>query len=200
MKQLDAIILIGLPGSGKSTHCHSLQKSRPDLVRISTDIFIGMQASHKNITYNQAFEQYFRDSESYCHTMFRYLVHDNSSFIWDQTNLLAAKRRDILSQIPSTYRKIGYYFDFDPDTIRKRLFWREQANPSKIIPEHLFNAFAEAMEEPTLDEGFDQLFYVGSDIVLVPDPKAEKKAEKPASGAVSVPAPANTGKTAGKVA
>lgn len=148
-------MLIGVPGSGKSTWINNA-KFQPgfDTTIISTDNFIEAIASLKNTTYDAIFKEYIKAAEKRLYEDLIWAVDHNTNIVWDQTNITSKTRKKKLSMIPSHYKKIGIFFPTPSD---EELSKRLSSRPGKNIPDYVMDAMIESIEQPTLLEGFDEV-------------------------------------------
>ena len=153
-----AYILVGLPGSGKSTWVRSIIQDN-QFVIVSSDDEIERHAKDNGQTYSQVFDSYVKTATSLMNAKFKDAVANNQSIIWDQTNMTSKKRKGILQQIPKNYRKIAVVFQIDEQELERRLTKREQ-DEGKAIPKHIIYSMAKSFEMPTTAEGFDQIIKV----------------------------------------
>jgi len=84
------VMLIGLPGSGKSTFRN--EHGEPYVV-LSSDDFIEQRAIAEGVTYTEVFADAVDDASRHVHRNFREALANNASIMWDQTNLTPKKRR-----------------------------------------------------------------------------------------------------------
>lgn len=157
-------MLVGLPGSGKSTWKEKFLSYRSDgeWVVLSTDDFIENYAKGKMISYNDAFKisGVYVNAAKELNTKLEEAIASGSNIIWDQTNLSASSRKSKISAIPAEYRKIAVHvMEPAPREWRRRL----RARPGKSIPENVMEQMLENYTEPALDEGFDEIIKVSTD-------------------------------------
>ena len=156
---MDFYMMIGLPGSGKSTWIKAFlqQHNTKSFFIVSTDDIIEMIGSRYNLTYNQVFDDItYSFAEKMSHKLARHAVRNNMNIIWDQTNLTEKSRARKLSMIPvSLYKRIGVYFPI-PDDLETRL----SSRPGKNIPSDVIENMKKNMQEPSLSEDFDQIIVV----------------------------------------
>lgn len=147
-------VLVGLPGSGKST---SVPEDFDGFI-YSTDNYIEEYAANRSMTYNEAFKDSINFATQYNNIMLDRAIEAGKSVIWDQTNMSAKKRRSILSRFPKSYRKICIC-RVPPQTADEwlELGVRLGSRPGKIIPMHIIESMADTYVEPTIDEGFDEV-------------------------------------------
>lgn len=135
---MSAIILIGIPASGKSTFCKDqLFNSH---VRINLDM---LKTRHREKLIFQA-----------CLTA-------KQPFVIDNTNASAVERRRYIAPAKEVgFEVIGYYFS---SRIQDALVRNRQRQGSAQIPDKGVIGVAGRLELPSLSEGFDKLWYVTMD-------------------------------------
>jgi len=144
------VMLMGLPGSGKSTFRQSVPSS---FIQLSTDDLIEDVARWKGITYSEAFPDAIKDATGTVNSAFRQALKDKTSIVWDQTNLTRKKRRGVLTQIPASYYTVLIVVQCDEDVRQQRLRQR----PGKVIPPHIDESMKSSMVEPMLGEGWNEI-------------------------------------------
>lgn len=155
-------VLVGLPGSGKSTFVKNVFGENPDRVFIySTDDYIENVGKITGKTYNESFKDNITAATKYMNDTLIEVLKLNARVIWDQTNMSSKKRKSILSKIPKSYRKVCWCIapPCTPEEwaeLDRRLTSRE----GKTIPHHIIEAMADSYVEPELDEGFDYILVV----------------------------------------
>ena len=148
-------MLVGVPGSGKSTWINSQEWSR-DCVLVSTDKLIELEAARQGKTYNDVFKDYIGEATRIMNEDIREAVEAGKDIIWDQTNTSRKSRKTKLAQVEGYY-KIAVLFP-----IPEKDEWNRRINnrPGKIIPEAVLKAMAEGLQKPTEEEGFKEIWYV----------------------------------------
>lgn len=154
-----AYILVGLPGSGKSTWMRSLMRDGGDYTIVSSDDEIEAYAKSKGLTYSDVFNDYVKTATSIMNSKFKEAVANSANIIWDQTNMSAKKRKTILQQLPKRYKKIAVVFRVDRAELQARLDKRAQEE-GKFIPQHIIDSMERSFEMPTKAEGFDEIITV----------------------------------------
>lgn len=158
-KQPIIYVLVGLPGSGKSTYIKKLlEDSNKEFVIVSTDNELERIAKEQNKTYSDVFNDNIKLATSLMNDAAQNAIKERKNIIWDQTNLYEKKRRKILNSIPKEYRKIAIVFQVGEDVLFSRLKDREETG--KIIPKHVIDNFIKTFEFPTKDEGFDEIITI----------------------------------------
>jgi tRNA uridine 5-carbamoylmethylation protein Kti12 len=134
---MEAIIFVGLPGSGKS----SFYKERffHSHVRISLDL---LKTRHRETR------------------LLDVCLETDQRFAIDNTNPTKAERSRFLEAVKAArvrYTISGYYFESKAEDCLRRNAERPE---SERVPDVAILSAAKKLELPSLDEGFDQLFYV----------------------------------------
>ena len=159
------IMIIGMPGSGKSYLRAKLVTQAYmyglPLTELSTDDWIDMVSANNHLTYSENFKEFIAEAEDQLRQKRSFAFDHNWSVIHDQTNLTVGSRRKKLSQVPKTYRKIAVYMTTPEGVSSERRNERIGKEISPIIIHNMLHSY----QMPTLDEGFD---------LIVPDYLAEK--------------------------
>ena len=132
---METVVLIGIPGSGKS----SFYKARffSTHVRVSLDLLK-----------TRAREDRFLES----------CLQTRQPFVIDNTNPTRQKRQKyILAAKEAGFSVFGFYFQSQIEACLKRN--AERKIPEQV-PEVAIFSIAKQLELPSYEEGFDQLFYV----------------------------------------
>lgn len=149
-------ILIGVPGSGKSTWLESLGKFEDTTTIISTDNTIEYIAEEFGMTYDQCFKDLIKFAEKVMWNSIESAVHFEDNIIIDRTNLSAASRRKFFRSLED------YEFEAVVFATPEQEEWDRRLNsrPGKTIPSHVLNSMATSMELPSESEGFSKITYV----------------------------------------
>jgi len=84
----------------------------------------------------------------------RQAVADGKNIIWDQTSTTVASRKRKFYHT-SQYKKIAVIFRTpEPEEHKRRL----NSRPGKVIPIDVIAQMSEQWEEPTQEEGFDEIW------------------------------------------
>lgn len=150
-------MMIGVPGSGKSTWIANQNIDWNNTLVVSTDAFIDKKAAELGKTYSDVFKDTIKAATSKLNSDLEYAITNNMNIIWDQTNTSAKIRKSKLSQIPNTYTKIAVFFK-TPDKLelQKRL----DSRIGKNIPNNILMGMISQLEPPTKAEGFDEIVNV----------------------------------------
>lgn len=154
------VMLVGIPGSGKSTWISKTFENNWPVV--SSDNFIEQKAKENDASYDQMFQKHIKEAEAFVTAQVKAYTEKNLSFVWDQTNLTKKVRARKLSQIPGDYFKMAVFFDISKQTILERLVKRS-AEQGKTIPTNIINSMFGNMCAPTLEEGFNSILIIKED-------------------------------------
>lgn len=162
MKKNKLFMLIGVPGSGKSTWINKGKFKEGyfgvgDTCIVSTDDIISARANIEGKTYDEMFKDNIKDAEKLMYKHVMWAVERGQNIVWDQTNLTKKSRAKKLIMIPDEYQKIAVFFETpNEEELAKRLKNRN----GKTIPEHVMDAMIEMIEYPEMSEGFDRIEYI----------------------------------------
>jgi predicted kinase len=149
------IMLIGLPGTGKSTFYGKNFEYEYDI--ISTDYIIQNFADSYSMTYNDVFPDLIKLAEKVMWNSIESGCSECIDMCIDRTNLTKNSRKKFLDYFRlEGYVVTAYVFGIPED-------WGDRLNsrPGKIIPKHVLRSMQENYEEPSLDEGFVEIITVG---------------------------------------
>ena len=152
MPKLD--MLIGVPCSGKSSwHCD--QEWLQHAAYISTDIYVEEYAKNMGKTYSEVFQEVMPECVDY---MAGDVVHAREAgrdIVWDQTSTTRASRAKKFNMLPE-YHAIAVVFRTPS---RDELDVRLSGRPGKHIPKKVIDNMIQNWEEPTLEEGFKEIWF-----------------------------------------
>ena len=147
--------MIGVPGSGKSTWIRN-QIWALGLTVVSTDTFVEDYARAQGQTYNQVFRDYMPTAVDLMVQQVVFAREHGHSVIWDQTSTTVASRRKKFRMLPD-YEHVAVVFGTpEPVELARRLAGR----PGKSIPDHVMLSMLQNLKEPTLEEGFQEIWHV----------------------------------------
>ena len=149
----EAIFLVGIPTSGKSTYVQKLKEQEcwENAVVLSTDDYIEKEAQKLGRTYNEIFDETISDATKELELKLRYAIQNNFNIIYDQTNLTIKTRKKKLSKIPDYYHKTAVYFEISLEESLERNEKRE----GKYIPKSVLKRMFHQFEIPSIEEGFN---------------------------------------------
>lgn len=152
-------ILVGVPGSGKSTWLKQ-QNLLDDTWIISTGDIIEEIAGVYGLTYDEGFKDLIKFAEK---VMWKDLelaandLHDWRFYI-DRTNLTAKSRKKLIDYL----KPYGYEFECvvfptpDPEEWKRRL----DSRPGKTIPQEAIDRMVKGYDVPTEQEGFSKITFI----------------------------------------
>lgn len=130
---MEAVLLIGIQGAGKSTfYCRRFFETH---VRVSLDL---LKTRHREAR------------------LLHMCLDTGQPFVVDKTNPTVAERaRYIAAARAARFRVVGYFFEPDPPGS----FQRNRARAKPVPAAGLFGTL-KRLQRPRLAEGFDELFVV----------------------------------------
>lgn len=132
---MEAVIFVGIQGSGKSTFFKD--RFFDSHVRINLDM---LRTKNRE------------------RLMFEACLEAKQKFVLDKTNLTREERgKHIVSAKIFGFKIIGYYFQTNLEKAMERN--NQRTGKAKIPDVGLFSSF-KRLQLPKLEEGFDELFYV----------------------------------------
>jgi predicted kinase len=146
-----AYVLVGLPGSGKSTWA----AAHPERLPIaSTDAFIEAYAARQQVSYAEAFRQFEAQAKLLFKQRLNELIASNAAFIWDQTNITARKRRAVYNKLSPTHRVIFVCFCVPIEVCIARVEAR-QRQAGEVINRNLIKLWSAMVTFPVPGEPAD---------------------------------------------
>lgn len=149
-------VLVGVPGSGKTTWVHQHPFDWKRTAYISTDKLVEIHAQFLGLSYNDVFKDYMPEAVKLMAEDARRAFAENLDVVWDQTSTTAASRARKLRMTPEHYTKIAVVFQTPPADIHAQ--WLDR--PGKEIPTSVIDDMISDFEEPTVEEGFNGIVYI----------------------------------------
>lgn len=147
-------MLIGVPGSGKSTWVKNQEFWMSKCAYISTDMWVEMEAERRGVTYSEIFQEYMPKAVELMANHVELARDKGMDIIWDQTSTTIASRAKKFRMLPEYYT-IGVVFRIpEAQELQRRLANR----PGKVIPSDVLQSMIDGWEEPTEDEGFNEIW------------------------------------------
>lgn len=159
------VLMMGVPGSGKTTFYETHLKDTHTLV--SSDAIVERLGKENGQTYSEAFKSY---KEYGVDAIFARELDQSSkgNVVVDRTNMSITSRRRFLSH-PGFKDHHKTLIHFEPPAIDTpeyaEILKRVAGRPGKDIPFTVINKFIVMYEVPTLGEGFDQIIHLGPMLV-----------------------------------
>ena len=147
-------MMIGVPGSGKSTWLKSKGVPNANSVVLSSDHYIDQAADEAGKTYNDVFKDTIKAATATMHDDLEFGVLNELDLYWDQTNTGVKSRAKKLQKVPDHYEKVAVVF---PTPDKEELAKRLDSRPGKQIPPHVMQSMISNLEMPLKDEGFDRI-------------------------------------------
>lgn len=151
-----AYILVGVPGSGKSTWIANQSFDWNRTVVASTDNYVERQAKQQGKTYSDVFKDVMPDAVDHMAKTVVDAVEKGLDIVWDQTSITVATRKKKLRMLPNNYRKIAVVF---PTPEEAELLRRLGSRPGKTIPPEVIEKMKKDFVMPSTKEGFDEIRY-----------------------------------------
>ena len=152
------VMLVGLPGSGKSTAAERLASAMRSQGRaceiVSTDAFLETEAVSRGMSYAAMFTQAYETAEARMWKQAREAAGRRLSVIWDQTNLTANARNRRLRLFPEEYLRIAAVMSTADEEAWERNLAR---GPGRAVPKDAFDRMRAEFRRPGREEGF-QMF------------------------------------------
>lgn len=155
------IVLVGPPGSGKSTwRTKFLSSAQGEWVVASTDDLVEAWAAERNLTYDEAHSKapwaQFNKTFKYA---YRNALKDGKNVIIDRTSMGVKARKEYFKNLPEGTEVEAVVFVVDDVELKRRLKERAEAT-GKSIPAVVLNTMRSRYQAPTKEEGFDKITYV----------------------------------------
>ena len=152
------VMLIGLPGSGKSTaaarRAAAIRSQGRAVEIVGTDAFLEAESKRRGLSYAAVFAEAYKAAERRMWEQAREAIHEQRSVIWDQTNLTVKARSRRLRLFPEEYLRIAAVMPTPDHEAWERNLRRP---PGRAVPRSAFNRMRAQFERPSTQEGF-QMF------------------------------------------
>ena len=146
-------MLVGVPGSGKSTWAKHQKWSNP-CSYISTDKHIDRWAEELGRDYTEIFSTFMPAAVELMAAEVIYARENNQDIIWDQTSTTVKSRSKKFDMLPDYYA-IAVVF---PTPGRLELDSRLSLRSGKVIPVDVIDNMIQGYEPPTIQEGFKEIW------------------------------------------
>ena len=156
-KQPFAVMMIGLPGSGKSTW---IKNNLPNVEVLSSDDLIEKYAKARGKTYTDVFAKAAPIANAKFETMVKQAAKGNDNVVIDRTNMSKKTRVNLINQFKNHY-KVAVIVSADPIELGLRLKHRAEMT-GKHIPDKVIDQMARNFQTVTKDEGWDEIHYINT--------------------------------------
>lgn len=147
-------MLVGVPGSGKSTWFKNQEFWMSDVAYVSTDMLVEMEAERVGKSYTEIFQEYMPKAVELMAHQVELARDKGMDIIWDQTSTTIATRAKKFRMLPDYYAIAVVFRTPKMEELQKRLASR----PGKVIPLEVLDNMIANWEEPTLEEGFKEIW------------------------------------------
>jgi len=153
-----AYLLVGLPGSGKSTWAEPYLARQFELV--SSDAYIENMAKMAGKTYGDIFQHTITEATKWMNKCFESAAQNYRNLIWDQTNLTMKSRRPKLNKLlEAGYDVVAVTFEIPAYELEARRKKRA-GETGKDIPPSVLESMGKTYQRPTRLEGFSRVIIV----------------------------------------
>jgi len=149
-------VLVGVPGSGKSTW-HSEQDWLQDAAYISTDRYVEEFAKNMDKTYSEVFKEVMPECVNLMVGDVVVAREAGRDIVWDQTSTTIASRKKKFNMLPNYYAIAVVFTTPEPADLIMRL--ESRYDSGKIIPDNVVQDMINNFEYPTEEEGFKEIWY-----------------------------------------
>ncbi|UEM25365.1 ATP-binding protein (plasmid) [Skermanella mucosa] len=165
------LVLMGLPGSGKTTWRRGFLAERPGTAHaVGRDDIVEELAAIHRITYAEAWRTFSRIIDKEFRRRLAEAFTLDRDVVVDNTNLTAKARRRILGRVPRGWKRVGVIFDIPEPQLVDRLRARGEAGGKHVAP-WLLRQMRSHWEPPSPAE-FDSL------LIIRPGPAATPGVER----------------------
>jgi len=147
-------VLVGVPGSGKSTWATN-QEWFKDCAYISTDKIVERYARFRKKTYSEVFGLYMPRAVNFMIKQLNKAKERGVDIVWDQTSTTIESRARKFRLCPDHYAIAVVFKTPERTELDRRLANR----PGKEIPVQVVNDMINRWEDPTEEEGFKEVWY-----------------------------------------
>jgi predicted ABC-type ATPase len=154
-------MMVGVPGSGKSTAIKALLKEMPHLKSVSTDEYLEKIAKEKGKSYNEVHGDHIEAATKSMNAQIQSFIKNKQDFIWDQTNVVQSARLKKMKNLTSNgYDVTAITFELSPEELQKRLKKRVD-DGGKHISAKIVENMLKDYTRPDYSEGFDSIILIG---------------------------------------
>lgn len=164
-------MMVGVPGSGKSSSIEQLKSEMPHLKSVSTDEYLDKIALKQGKKYNEVHRENVDDATKWMNVQIKSFIKNKVDFIWDQTNVVQTSRLKKIRNLKANgYEIIAITFEITREELQKRLTRREKET-GKYISVKIVEKMIEEYVRPDYSEGFSTILLISDNGVPVEIPK-----------------------------
>lgn len=144
-------MMVGIPGSGKSTYAKELSQTHGYEI-VSTDM---IRMLHSDWEESMIWPEVYRLTAEY--------LKGGCDIIFDATNITPKVRNRFKDEVSKHFNKfevVAYYFDTSPKICAKRVEKRNKLVNKLYLPVEVVFSYDEKIIESTIDEGFIEIINV----------------------------------------
>lgn len=156
------MMMMGVPGSGKSTYVKTLKENGATGEVVSRDSIVMTlgQLYTPGASYTECFQKVdHREVDRMLNARLENLLGEKQNIILDMTNLIPQSRLRHLSKVGSDYEKWVIVHQISKATMLERNELRKVEG--KYIPTQVLDSMYESFSMPTLAEGWDHIIVMG---------------------------------------
>lgn len=138
-------VLVGVPGSGKSTFANKAKSSLNAQI-VSSDVVRNMHPDWKE---EQIFPEVYRLTASF--------LKEDINVIYDATNITPLVRKRLVNELEKynvSYQMEAYYFPISYEDCLARIAKRNEDSKERFFPLDALKSYCERIVAPSIDEGF----------------------------------------------
>lgn len=149
-----AILLVGLPGAGKSTYRKEvLGGSGIRYAVASSDDYLDWIAERNQTTYNDVFESFIKEADKHFHEQIALAVANKENLIIDRVNMSIKTRAKLINVLKKTHDIQAVIFEISDED----LFINLAGRVGKRISLDIINRMKHTYILPTKAEGIDYI-------------------------------------------
>eukprot|EP01006_Ploeotia_vitrea_P041310 TRINITY_DN66502_c6_g2_i1.p1 TRINITY_DN66502_c6_g2~~TRINITY_DN66502_c6_g2_i1.p1 ORF type:complete len:620 (+),score=61.39 TRINITY_DN66502_c6_g2_i1:95-1861(+) len=156
------IMLVGLPGSGKTYWAKEYIRRHPQLKFniLSTNLIMERKMPNTKHTYRDRFEKLIKEATDMLNRQLEVASRENGNIIWDQTNVFPSARARKLEKFRG-FRKTALVFLPDEETHREWVH-NQYDQTGQRVPDKVVSDMKRNFELPRVGDraGFDEVVYV----------------------------------------
>lgn len=144
-------VLIGLPGSGKTTWANT---HFSNIARLSTDDYVERFANKLQTTYSNCFKTVMPRAVRLMARKAKKVHKHQLDVVWDQTSLTELSRIRKFRMLPA-HNMIAVVFSTPPDLLQ-----RLASRPGKYISQTVLERMSSSYQEPSVSHGFSEIWRI----------------------------------------